>query len=201
MAGIQCGRIKLLRVGRQPTYLWGGQVGTQSALRLAMATEQSLRHATVSGPPGLHNVPSCGHAAPKRGAACHAGIPGVPTCVSLGGSGFESAPASWTYLSCSPCRRAAAASSWCNGNVEPVGAERGVAGAQVVTSDENCWEKRVCVTAPHENVMADADADAETHESLAPDSHPAAPSLELRRPTWAIGRNRTLPGCCSSTEE
>ncbi|KAH6683779.1 hypothetical protein EV126DRAFT_443293 [Verticillium dahliae] len=185
MAGIQCGRIKLLRVGRQPTYLWGG---TQSALRLAMATEQSLRHATVSGPPGLHNVPSCGHAAPK---SCLLALPEV----------LPSAPASWTYLSCSPCRRAAAASSWCNGNVEPVGAERGVAGAQVVTSDENCWEKRVCVTAPHENVMADADADAETHESLAPDSHPAAPSLELRRPTWAIGRNRTLPGCCSSTEE
>ncbi|CRK17444.1 hypothetical protein BN1723_012864 [Verticillium longisporum] len=102
---------------------------------------------------------------------------------------------------CSPCRRAAAASSLCNGEVEPVGAERGVAGAQVVTSDENCWEKLVCVTAPHEDVMADADADAETHESLAPDSHPAAPSLELRRPTWAIGWNKTLPGCCSSTEE
>ncbi|EGY15987.1 uncharacterized protein VDAG_07151 [Verticillium dahliae VdLs.17] len=92
-----------------------------------MATEQSLRHATVSGPPGLHNVPSCGHAAPK---SCLLALPEVLP-VTLGSQG------------CSPCRRAAAASSWCNGNVEPVGAERGVAGAQVVTSDENCWEKRV----------------------------------------------------------
>ncbi|EEY19394.1 predicted protein [Verticillium alfalfae VaMs.102] len=200
MAGIQCWRIRLLRVGRSTAYLWGGRHRTQSALRLAKASEQSLRHATISGPPGVHNVPSCGHGSTKElGAACHDGIPGVS--LSLWGSGFRSAPGSWTYLSCSPCRRAATASSLCNGDVEPVGAERGVAGAQVVTGDENCWENRVCVTAPHKDVMADADADAETHESLAPDSHPAAPSLELRRPTWAIGRNKTLPGCCSSTEE